>query len=251
MCCFSGKVRTVGKTRIFARGVEAGVQALVYQMNFDAEQEVAMILPLPVKLPIWEKAVRFVNLEGYDNFFEKLDKLFPQIVSRGRGVAETDSLAMKTLEVVQVGSYEASFVPTMEDFARLDNRFRIDSKAWAKLPQYKDYGFAVFKLKAGNQKVHPMAFVFETRLEGELFFPTVHIHDGEVHEKESFDHSLYAQGWENANLRGEGWKESLENAEEKIDEERAKGLVWGKGKVYRKRIFGSHPNVDQLLAAKA
>jgi len=52
-------------------------------------------------------------------------------------------------------------------------------------------------------------------------------------------------------LRGEGWKESLENAEEKIDEERAKGLVWGKGKVYRKRIFGSHPNVDQLLAAKA
>jgi len=125
MCCFSGKVRTVGKTRIFARGVEAGGQALGYQMNFDAEQEVAMILPLPVKLPIWEKAVRFVNLEGYDNFFEKLDKLFPQIVSRGRGVAETDSLAMKTLEVVQVGSYEASFVPTMEDFARLDNRFRI------------------------------------------------------------------------------------------------------------------------------
>jgi len=36
--------------------------------------------------------------------------------------------------------------------------FRLDDDVWATLPHYRDHGFAVFKLKAGDQKIHPMAF---------------------------------------------------------------------------------------------
>lgn len=38
-----------------------------------------------------------------------------------------------------------------------------------------------------------MAFSFPSARAGHLFFPTMHIHDGEVHEKEDFDHTLYCQ----------------------------------------------------------
>ena len=64
------------------------------------------------------------------------------------------------LKVVEVGSFVASFVPAVKDFSRLDEQFRLPDGTWDKLPQYKDYGFAVFKLKKGEQKVHPMAFEF-------------------------------------------------------------------------------------------
>jgi hypothetical protein len=34
------------------------------------------------------------------------------------------------LEVIQVGDFEASFVPTVKDFSRLDERFRLPSAVW-------------------------------------------------------------------------------------------------------------------------
>lgn len=42
-------------------------------------------------------------------------------------------------------------------------------------------GFAVLKLRAGNLHAHPMAFSFPRRTDRALFFPTLHIHDGEAH----------------------------------------------------------------------
>ena len=57
-----------------------------------------------------------------------------------------------------------------------------------------------------TRTVHPMAFEFPRRAPAALFFPTVHIHDGEVHETAMFDHRLYCQlgaapakGWESSN----------------------------------------------------
>ncbi len=54
--------------------------------------------------------------------------------------------APATILVHDVSSFEASFVPTLEDFDRLDERFRIPPDAIGKIPRYRDYGFAVFKL---------------------------------------------------------------------------------------------------------
>jgi hypothetical protein len=39
-----------------------------------------------------------------------------------------------------------------------------------------------------------MAFEFVTRQPDTLFFPTLHVHDGLVHESAKFDHYLYYQG---------------------------------------------------------
>ena len=195
MCCFSGKIRNVENTRIFARAMDEGVQFIAYAMNLDTPQDVAMILPIPVKPGTKEEQVKFVNFEKYPMLFDDFAKGFPAEAG-GEPFAfgpVPRSSAVETLKVQSVGAYEASFVPSPKDFSRLDPRFRLPDGAWEKLPQYVDYGFAVFKLKQGVSSVHPLAFLFPSRHPERLFFPTVHIHDGEVHEKEKFDHTLYFQ----------------------------------------------------------
>ena len=168
---------------------------LVYQMTYESEQENAMILPVPISLPAREDSVKFINLEQYEKFFHSIERSFPWRTkfSLGCGSKAVTASAKDALKVVEVGSYVASFVPKLGDFDRLDKRFTLPQKVWDQLPQYQDYGFAVFQLKEGSRQPHPMAFEFETRDETELFFPTVHVHDGEVHEKEHFQHWLYMQ----------------------------------------------------------
>lgn len=45
---------------------------------------------------------------------------------------------------------------------------------------------------AGSLQPHPMAFEFQTENVG-MYFPTVNIHAGKVHESEDFDHVQYMQ----------------------------------------------------------
>ncbi|HEY5937911.1 MAG TPA: hypothetical protein VIU61_24850, partial [Kofleriaceae bacterium] len=77
--------------------------------------------------------------------------------------------------------------------SRLDPRFRVPEVLFEAVPEYADYGFAVFQLGAGKMTVHPMAFTFPTRSPDRLFFPTVHVHDGRFHSTAKFDHALYYQ----------------------------------------------------------
>ena len=248
MCCFSGPVNDVSKTRIFARLITPNRQALVYQMGLDAPADVAMILPIPVPPKSGENAVKFIDLSGYGDFFNDLAKGFPtRNDSNLYTWAKSSAARAPKLEVHSVGSFEASFVPTVKDFARLDPRFRLPDNTWDKLPAYTHYGFAVFKFNKGKQKAHPMAFSFPTTLaeKSQLFFPTVHIHDGKVHKKEEFDHHLYAQTWPKAGLSSRhGWEESPALASSFTKLAKAKGLLWKEGHVYRKKITGLQSNVD-------
>lgn len=245
MCCFSGKVQLVADTNIFARSAKDGRQFLVYSMKLDTKSEVAMILPIPTPKDSKEDAVKFINLEKYANFFDELRKGFPvpQTKNGVGGRGEAPSLGLK---VVEVGSFIASFVPAIKDFARLDAKFRLDSSVWDKLPQYKEWGFAVFQLKKGEQKVHPMAFEFPRAVPKTLFFPTVHIHDGTVHEKAKFDHMLFAQ-FTNGEMIPD-WEESPQPAEmflTKLD--KAEGIIEGKEHVYRKTMKGMLRNTDVVV----
>src|SRR5690349_19740625 len=125
MCCFSQPVISVSGTNIFARPEADGRQLLVYSMTLNAEKELAMILPLPVKTPAGEKDVKFIDLKEYPDFFADMEVGFrppPPPPSRGIGTLSAGSASAK-LEVVQVGNFEASFVPTQKDFSRLDERF--------------------------------------------------------------------------------------------------------------------------------
>jgi hypothetical protein len=247
MCCFSQNVTSVAGTRIFARRGKGTHQFLAYQMTFFSPVDLAMILPLPVPQGTREDAVRFINLEAFPQFFDRLKSAFPDPPQRGlsHGVGPVAAAAAPPLAVEQVGSYEASFVPTLKDFHRLDARFRLKDGTWDKLPQYKSYGFAVFKLKKEAHTVHPMAFEFPRSDAGKLFFPTVHIHDGTVHPDAYFDHQLYCQLPEEESLNAvAGWRESVQLAGQFIEATKTQGLIDPGAHCYFKPLAGALPNRD-------
>jgi hypothetical protein len=248
MCCFSRKVDLVADTNIFARASKEDRQFLVYSMLFKAGEELAMILPIPVAKDSKEDAVKFINLEKYPDFFADMRAGFPVPHSNSRGDTKSkkDDAPPPKLKVVEVGSFIASFVPSIKDFSRLDERFRLPTEVWDKLPQYKEWGFAVFQLKKGEMKVHPMAFEFPRADRKKLFFPTVHIHDGTVPDKAGFDHMLFCQSSGEDTMM---WEESPQPAElfmKKLKE--AQGIVDGQAHCYRKVMKGRFENRDVVLA---
>jgi hypothetical protein len=253
MCCFSRPVQSVSATHIFARSGADGRQFLVYSMTLRAKEELAMVLPLPVKAGGGEKAVSFIDLQDYPDFFPDLRKGFPEPLtqptpgkSRSLGAAPDVKL-----QVVAVGSFEASFVPTITDFSRLDERFRLPPGTWEKLPAYRDHGFAVFKLKSGESKVHPMAFSFPRAKPTELFFPTVHVHDGKVHEHAKFDHVLYCQRGGTDQFTLLDWDESFRPVGFFMQLNKAKEILDGGGHCYKRVVSGTLPNKDFVVASAA
>lgn len=149
-----------------------------------------MVLPLPVG----PGGLRFLDLSAHVDFFTRLDAAFPRQLAAARGRAPQPA----PLPVERVGAFEASFVPTCADFARLDPRFRIDPRVWEGLG-VADRGFAVFQLagrrswwRAPKREVHPMGLRFDAPGPG-IFFPTLHVHDGAAHPTATFDHTLYLQ----------------------------------------------------------
>lgn len=252
MCCFTGKVEGVKNTRIFARLGERGNQVLIYQMSLKAAQDLAMVLPIPVKEGSGEDAVKFFDISKYEDVFEDLRELFPmpKLNFLGDPFGAAPVAAGLSLKVVSVGAYDASFVPTIADFSRLDARFRLPEGVWTKLPGYADFGFAVFKLKPGKAQVHPMAFSFPTALTDTVFFPTLHIHDGEVHPKERFDHTLYLQA-PATNLGRGGWSESPALAVTKVKCGLTHGMIRPDLHVYRQVMRGKFDNGDVVAKVAA
>jgi hypothetical protein len=250
MCCFTGPVSNVANTSIFARWLphtKPFRQVLAYQMEFATKSDVAMILPIPTPVGAAEDAVSFLNLEKEPEFFSRLEELFPRRTF-GAGPemvmpAMDDGRKVRKLVVVKVGSFEASFVPSLADFARVDARFKLKDKVWQKLPQYKDWGFAVFKLSKDSTTVHPMAFSFpNVQPKMGLFYPTVHIHDGAVHAEEEFNHRLYCQVPAGTKAP-RGWEESGKLPSSLGDFKDA-GLLEKSGHVYKHGFYGVLPNVD-------
>ncbi len=195
MCCFSGPVIKVDGTSIFARMVEPGRQLLVYELSLAADNAVAMVLPLPVTAGSGDDAVRFIDLQTAPEFFSRLEALFAPPPSRSMSNAAF-SPDRAFLKVHAVGDFVASFVPSLADFSRLDARFRMPEGTLDRVPEYADWGFAVFQLAnlTQSKKIHPMAFEFATRAPHRLFFPTLHVHDGALHDHADYAHYLYAQG---------------------------------------------------------
>jgi hypothetical protein len=175
-----------------------------------------MVLPIPVPEGAAEDAVRFVSLEDCPGFFAQMRNGFPAETFAGvahLSLGDSVEVSETILEVHEVGNFEASFVPTPGDFGRLDERFRLPAELWLKLNDYRDYGFAVFKLKATRlADVHPMAFEFPRRHRDRLFFPTLHVHHRSVEPYAHFDHTLYCQPTPELNFHLAGWEDSLEPA---------------------------------------
>jgi hypothetical protein len=220
-------------------------------MDYAAREDLAMILPLPVSSHA-EDALRFIALDGYPDFFEEVERGFPVTRSLDLGVAAG---CPRLLAVHQVGAFEASFVPTLADLDRLDERFKLPRQVWDQVPQYTDYGFAVFKLRSTDRDgearpshAHPMAFEFPTRLAPQLFFPTLHVHDGTVHPFAEFHHCLYFQGETiGQNSRADRTETSAQHF---MEVSKALGIVDGDAACFRLTRFGRAKNADILLPAR-
>jgi hypothetical protein len=247
MCCFAGHVSDVSGTNIFAR-VGADRQHLVYEMTFTSNDQTAMILPIPTASGRPEDVVTFVSLEGYPDFFRDLERHFQEVWAQSRTLG--GGLPSPSLKVYLVGAFEASFVPRLEDFDRLDVRFRLPPHVWRQLPVYESFGFVVFKLQPGTRaSVHPMAFSFRTRDPETVFFPTVHVHDTLVHEMADFDHILYTQ---NEPARGSSWPRTFwmpggVAASRYLKVERTSGLVSKNVPCFQMAVIGRFPNRDIVV----
>jgi hypothetical protein len=242
MCIFSGPVEKVNGTNVFCR-MEQGIQTLVYGMSVYASRDVSMILPLPVKPGTQE--INFIALDGYPNFFQDMENGFVEKskgLSRGLDTLSVDSL--RTLKVEKVGNFEASFVPTLQDFDRIDGRFKLSPSVWASLPQYSDFAFAVFQLTKPEGEIHPMAFQFASRW-SYLFFPTVHIHNGELHHYEHFDHRLYCQ----SDYPTAEWRSSYSPTSSFMKLEKAKDILHPTARISLRKMIGKFPNMDTFANA--
>lgn len=252
MCCFTRPVEHVGETCIFARA-DGPQQTLVYSMTYAAEDELAMVLPLPVPPGSPEDALDFIDLESCAEFFEQLREGFPEPEPERVNLGDKEMLSVdigsRLLKVVDVGQFEASFVPTPLDFGRLDERFRLPAEIWLQLSIYADWGFAVFKLKpaADYRRVHPMAFNFPRRDTRRLFFPTVHIHDGHLAGAARFDHELYCQPEPAMNWHLQGWDESYAAARRFMRCEAAAQVIDLAFPVWRMKLQGTLENADTWL----
>lgn len=255
MCIFTQPVVSVNNTQIFARLSGTGTQFLAYQMNYESKDNNAMILPLPVKRPSRDESLKFIDLKDYDALFDELAEGFPFYSPPGITCsASFDPTSRHNLKVFEVGNYIASFVPTMSDFDRLDPKFTLPNEIWENIPGYEDFGFAVFQLAAGSLKPHPMALEFQSAND-DLFFPTIHIHDGDIHESEEFDHLLYMQhagldsrvyGYQNSHMedKSTGLIRSKTIASHFCDVDKSAGLIDGNLLVHRKIVQGNLPNSD-------
>lgn len=259
MCCFSQPLISVSNTQIFARLSGTGTQFLAYQMNYESREQNAMILPLPVKQPANAETLNFIDLNECEAFFDDLADGFPFHSPPSIGCsAPFGPTSRHDLEVFEVGNYIASFVPTIADFDRLDSKFTLPNEIWANIPAYKNFGFAVFQLAAGSLKPHPMAFEFQSATD-DLFFPTVHIHDGEVHDSEDFDHVLYMQhagldskvyAYENSHVEDQstGLIRSKYAASHFCNLDKTAGIIDGNLLVHRKIMRGNLINSDTIFA---
>lgn len=261
MCCFSRRVIHVAKTRIFARKISEDRQVLIYSLDLQADEDLAMVLPLPVPPQCPEDSVRFVDLSGYPTLFDDMSRAFPMPVSHAQlddlGFQYSRAMPQAKLAVHNVGDFEASFVPSIRDFGRLEPRFQMPNVLWEKIPHYADYGFAVFKLKnwgnwfsrhfgkARKKTFHPMAFEFPIRPSERVFFPTVHVHDGQLHFKAEFDHELYWQGSPHspvtASTEGDIQTDDLSH---QVYIDRTQGLVLGKVISFKRTLNGMLENSD-------
>lgn len=259
MCCFSRPIKSVTNTSIFARLTNRQTQYVVYQMQYDSQEQNAMILPIPTAKDASESSVKFFDFESYPNFFQDMARSFPMLNPPPVAFRADSKSAppARTLQVHKVGKFVASVVPSVDDFRRLDPLFSIAPDVWAKIPVYSDYSFVVFKLDELAGKPHPMTFEFKTRHENQIFFPTVHIHDGEVHAEEHFDHTLYCQDQKLDAVVGRytelpdaatQWTRSQQPASKTVKIAKSHDVVDGDLLVHRKIIQGNWRNQDVFVS---
>lgn len=199
MCIMASPVQSVTDTRIFVgRDVGSARQLTVYSMSVQLQTRTgkgnAMILPVPVG-PAGVSAIELVDMSRVPDFFDPFVEAF---IERSRGFSLSKGItndADSLLEVVRVGNYDVSLVPTVDDIKRL-NRDVFDVSPDTEHTLRTEYGYGMVFLVAqlresGN--FHPLAYIHP--FAGTLFVPTRHEHGkGGSGDLPRWDHQIFYQG---------------------------------------------------------
>ena len=192
MCIITSTVNEVAKTRIYVSADEANRRQLTVYSNYvSSSRENAMILPVPNP-----ESIELLNFSNYPAFFEDLANCFQKRIPRGISNTLGFGLVTETLPIYKVGSYQASIVPNLDEFDRLDfHTFKVDPNLYSFLDvHYRkgNFGFIVCSLMAGDHTYHPFAYTHGMHKSGRLFIPTMHYHPGHTHETGDWDHLIYS-----------------------------------------------------------
>jgi hypothetical protein len=95
-----------------------------------------------------------------------------------------------------------------------------------------------------------MAFAIPQRQPGLLYFPTLHIHDGQIRPSAHFDHLLYCQAEDSDIPYLAEWERSISPAEEFMGTNLTKGIVLPDRHCWRMRLSGLLENRDALVGQK-
>jgi hypothetical protein len=93
-----------------------------YDLANELSLELAMVLPVPVAQGP-DPSLEFIDLSDYEGFFTDLDRCFPPPPLTRSSVTVAQELSdPEWLPVVRVGSFEASFVPSLKDLDPISRR---------------------------------------------------------------------------------------------------------------------------------
>lgn len=180
MCIIDGNIDNVSKTKIFVGQDWTGNQITVYSNKVETKQQVAMILPCP------KGNIKLYDMSDHKNFFEKLNNFFPQMQYKGFNAQSTNS----SFGIVQVGSYDVSIVPSLEEMDNL-NYIHFNLSPGVKYLLNKDYSegfsFIVCMIRQGAE-FHPIAYTH--KMKDTYFIPTKHYHNGSEKHAD-WDHEIY------------------------------------------------------------
>lgn len=204
MCIISGKVESVATTNIFVAPLEDGKRQLTVYSNTVQLSDERGVMVLPVPCPSGrvtrnnphggQIGIDFVDLSAYPDLFKDLKAvtldLAPVMKGLSRGLGQI-------LPVVDVGSYKACVVPSLDDFKHLDaSEFPLKQDVFEFLArEYMGPGWAFVVCRLQQSKAyHPFGYTHFIPFNGRhMFIPTMHFHQhSNSHESEAdWDHNIY------------------------------------------------------------
>ena len=98
--------------------------------------------------------------------------------------------------IPKIGGYSVSLIPDTIGLNRVDSNEFIIGEVVLNVLKYKyskGFSFLIcrFDGSVDNIKMHPIGYTHKMIKPGILFTPTLHIHDGVIHDVSNFDHQIF------------------------------------------------------------
>lgn len=187
MCIITSTVDSVSTTRIYISADHANRRQLTIYSNVVASpEENVMVLPVPNP-----DSVELLDFSHYPDFFTDLKACF--IERTQRSYTNNTFLVSKStnsLPVFRIGSYDASIVPSIADFPRLQIPMDRTLIPFLKSKYNAEFGFIICRLAPGKKEYHPFAYTHDQHSSYRLFIPTMHYHPGDYNA--DWDHLIYS-----------------------------------------------------------